>query len=105
MRELILDGKEPKWLTNHVRADYVRQVYLSTPSWADRSEMQWLNWCRRAWGEVTGVEHVLCHIVPLNHPHVCGLTVPWNLKLAPRAVNASEGNKWHPEQGGLFIWM
>ena len=40
----------------------------------------------------------MAHIVPLNHPRVCGLTVPWNFKLIPRAVNAAEGNYFCPEQ-------
>lgn len=101
-RALIIAGREPEWCLKHKRRGYVRQAYLSVPPWIDRSELRWLDWCRRAWSVATGTEQVLSHIVPLNHPYVCGLTVPWNLKLAPRVVNAFEGNNWNPGQCQLI---
>lgn len=97
-RQAIVEGREPEWITKHPRASYVRQGYLSMPPWADRAEMDWINWCRLAWSAVTGIEHVLDHVIPINHRHVNGLTVPWNLQLLPRAVNANKGGRWHPDQ-------
>jgi hypothetical protein len=38
------------------------------------------------------------HIVPLNHPYVCGLHVPWNMRVVPWRVNASKGNAFNPDQ-------
>lgn len=90
-RRLILAGAEPEWLLRHPRRPYVRAGYLSCPEWADRDELRWLDWCRRAWSAATGVEHVLDHVVPLNNPRVCGLTVPWNFALMPRECNANKG--------------
>lgn len=101
-RRAILAGHEPPALTRHPRAGYLRQAYLSVPEWLDRAELGWLDWCRRAWSAATGVEHVLDHDIPLNHPHVCGLTVPENMRLVPRAVNATKGGKWNPHQGALL---
>lgn len=102
-RRLILAGQEPAWLLRHPRRPYVRQGYLSCPEWADRDEMKWLDWCRRAWSAATGTEHVLDHLVPLNHPRVCGLTVPWNFALLPRAVNAHKGGHWREGQTKLAL--
>jgi hypothetical protein len=102
MRQQIIAGNEPDWITRHPRAGYVRQAYLSVPPWADRAELRWVDWCRRAWSAATGIEYTIDHEVPLNHPHVSGLTVPWNFKLVPRAVNQHKRNEWHPGQKELL---
>jgi hypothetical protein len=34
------------------------------------------------------------HIIPLNHPEVCGLHVPWNLELLDRDSNGAKTNNW-----------
>lgn len=101
MRALIIAGREPEWITKHPRVGYIRAAYLSVPPWADRAELRWIDWCRRAWTQATGVEQTLDHIIPLSNPRVCGLTVPWNLRLVPRAVNMNKRNDW-AEHGELF---
>lgn len=50
----------------------------------------------------TGVEHVIDHIVPLNHPMVCGLNVPWNWRIITRQQNAAKSNAFCPDQLELF---
>ena len=61
----------------------------------------WVNWielfrlrqeCRRISHE-TGVPHELDHIYPLMNDWVCGLDTPDNLRIIPRSVNRSKGNK------------
>lgn len=48
--------------------------------------------------EETGIRHALDHIIPLNHPHVCGLNVPWNIQIVPHWANAAKSNKYSPDQ-------
>jgi len=94
LRARILSGNEPAWLRNHVRRNYVRQAVIATPPWVDVEGLKALERERDAQTKRTGIPHVLAHVVPLNHPNICGLNVPANLKVVPWAVNALEGNAW-----------
>lgn len=79
-----------------------------------RASTGWTDWRQcaefwalsRWWTEMTGVQHSVDHIVPLQHPQVCGLHVPANLRVIPLAVNVRKGNMWWPnmpvEQGVLL---
>ena len=43
--------------------------------------------------KTTGEKYEVDHIIPLNHPRVCGLHVPWNLQVLPRELNGKKSNK------------
>lgn len=46
--------------------------------------------CRKA--IKAGPDYELDHIVPLKHPLVCGLHVPWNLRVIKRLTNIKKRN-------------
>jgi|SRR5690349_2727891 len=102
LRSEIVSGTQPAWLKKHPRRAYIEQCVLATPPWVDHKAMLELHVQKLKRTEETGVEHVLDHIVPLTHPMVCGLNVPWNLQIITRKQNAAKSNKWHPDQMDLF---
>jgi hypothetical protein len=105
LRAQIRSGATPRWLLDHPRRMYIVAANLATPDWVDRAVLKKLHADARRLSRVTGVEHVLDHEVPLSHPYVCGLTVPWNLRIVTRAHNAAKSNKWHPDQLELDLCL
>lgn len=102
MKREILAGQAPRWILNNARARYIMSVVLSAPPWVDRDELKRLQARARCVSELSGVEHHIAHIVPLNHPNVCGLTVPWNLEIKPARANLAASNHFLPGQLSLF---
>lgn len=66
----------PKWLTKEQKKQ-IRQLYVDAMI-ASR---------------VTGTPYVVDHIVPLRGEDVCGLHVPWNLRVMTREENLRKSNK------------
>ena len=97
-RKLILEGRAPRWLLNHGRMEYIAAVCVSAPPWVDKKALYALRDEARRLTRETGILHVMAHIVPLTHPKVCGLTVPWNIEVKPWRSNLSEGNGWSAEE-------
>lgn len=99
----IINGERVNWIENSPKRDYIRQAVLSFPFWIRDADL------RPIWVEAkqlekeTGIPHVLDHIIPLNHPDVSGLTVPWNLQIITAKQNGSKGNKFNPYQLDLFL--
>jgi len=89
--EIGMDAMPKSW-----RRKWMMQRILATPPWADMKRIA------AVYDEAAAKGWTVGHIVPLNHPRVCGLHVHWNLKPEPAALNFSKGNAWCEWHGELF---
>jgi 5-methylcytosine-specific restriction endonuclease McrA len=67
----------PKWITPEQKLA-MRQLYLHA----------------QALTKMTGERYVVDHIIPLISPDVCGLHVPWNLRVITQDQNLKKSNKF-----------
>lgn len=72
-----------------------RPEYLldATPSWLtieQVADIEAMYFKARYLTKRTGIPHVVDHIIPLNHPEVSGLHVPWNLQVITAKENAAK---------------
>lgn len=104
VREEVIAGNLPLWIAKRGKSiGYIAQVVISTPPWVDRDELKLIQYNARCRGELEGVEYHIGHIVPLRHPLVCGLTVPWNLEIITAKKNLADSNHWNNDrQPDLF---
>lgn len=68
---------------------------LSAPAWLTaihRAQIQEMYDIATARTVQTGVPHEVDHIIPLKHPRVCGLHVPWNLQVLTQSANRQKRN-------------
>lgn len=61
--------------------------------WANRKAMLAFYEEARRLTKETGVPHHVDHIIPINHPTICGLHVETNLQVIPAAENVRKGNR------------
>ena len=69
----------------------------AVPKWIDdqlKQEIQKFYIEARAKTKETGINYEVDHIVPLMGDNVCGLHVPWNLRVITRFENRSKANRF-----------
>lgn len=67
------------------------------PPWADRSVLYALRRLVVIYWRETGVAWSQDHIVPLQHPLVCGLHCESNIAIMTCEDNLRKGNRWWPD--------
>ena len=68
----------------------------ATPNWlsrTQRSEIRQIYQIAITMTQTTGEQYVVDHIVPLRSHEVCGLHVPWNLRVITQEENLVKSNK------------
>lgn len=68
----------------------------ATPSWLMPEHLAQINRLYRlrdVISEATNTQYHVDHIVPLQGKSVCGLHVPWNLRVIPAKDNLEKGNR------------
>jgi hypothetical protein len=68
----------------------------ATPSWVtaeQKLQMRRLYLQAQQMTKITGERYVVDHITPLISPEVCGLHVPWNLRVITQEENLKKSNK------------
>lgn len=68
---------------------------MALPIWADKQRIAEIYEEATARQRETGIAHHVDHIVPLNHPLVCGLHCEENLRVIEGAENLRKGNRFH----------
>ena len=81
-----------------------RKHRLATPPWLTRTQKTQIRALYQAAilsSQTTGEQYVVDHIYPLRSDVVCGLHVPWNLRITTRAQNLEKSNKVPDESEAL----
>ena len=62
------------------------------PAWANKEAIKQFYTDAKKLTEETGILHEVDHIVPSNHPMVCGLHVENNLQILTKSENRKKSN-------------
>lgn len=96
-RQRLKDDPHDKRLRRARSAKHRARKKHACPAWASLDEIKAKYAERDRLERETGIPHHVDHIVPLGGKNVCGLHVPWNLRVIPANENRSKGNRLTPE--------
>ena len=88
---------QKRWLSND---DPRRKLYNKeywntiTPKWANKEKILEIYNERDRMRQLTGEKYEVDHIIPRNHPLVCGLHVETNLRVISKSENNIKLNKF-----------
>lgn len=67
----------------------------ATPKWADFAKIRQFYIESKRLSDETGILHAVDHIIPLQHPMVCGLHVETNLQILTVSDNCKKSNSFN----------
>ena len=81
----------------HAHSERKRQAakMSATPKWLSKSDYVWMDkiyYQARLTSDKYSADINVDHIIPLQGKDVCGLHVPWNLRLVSRSYNSTKNN-------------
>ena len=90
----------PWWKAAHCAKRRATKL-KAMPVWLDEDDL-WLieeiHELAQLRSKYTGIKHVVDHIVPLQGKAVCGLHVPWNMRVITASENSHKGNRFDANQ-------
>jgi len=98
----IMADETPFWINNNAKRSFIRKCVLSFPLWIKTKDFQFLIDEKKRIEQETGVKHHFDHIIPLTSERVSGLSVPCNIQIIPVRHDMAKGNKYNPDQIGMF---
>lgn len=100
-KTVVIDGIKRSRRTGYGAAKHALQrrssLEQATPQWADQEKIRRIYEMRDIATAMTGIQHHVDHLVPLNSDRVCGLHVENNLQVSPALDNISKGNRSWPD--------
>jgi len=91
-------SKQNRGIANALGRKYKLKKRNATPNWLTADQMEHMQCLYKVAAMYTAegldVWHV-DHIVPIRGKDVCGLHVPWNLRIITASENLQKGNKLH----------
>ena len=90
----IFAKENPDWKAAHCAKRRAKKKQAQ-PHWANEKYIQIFYTLAKEEGQRIGSPVVVDHIVPLQHPDVCGLHCEFNLQLLTLTDNCSKGNKFN----------
>lgn len=90
----------PRWTRTQMcmgcirRNAWLNEYRAITPAWADLAAIDAIYQAAARRSDETGTPHEVDHVIPRNHPLVCGLHVEGNLQILTTGENRLKGNMW-----------
>lgn len=105
-QSILQKNKEYHRLNPHIRTAATakrRAIKLNaTPPWVDAKALVKIYKKRKAMQDELGIKMQVDHIIPLNGGDVCGLHVPWNLRVIPATDNLRKSTSY--DQGDALAF-